>query len=208
MDFRKTRPLDRQLPADRIFISEPDASKRIAQSVERALNDLWKPWHDGLVVLAIGTDRSTGDSLGPLVGTGLESYSSALGFSVWGTLDRPTHANNLEETVTRIRSEHEKPFIVALDACLGKIENIGSVTVAPGSLRPGAGVNKELPEVGDLHITGTVNVGGFMEYFVLQNTRLSLVINMADQIVVALRIAFKNADLNGRLYPTLRITGD
>ncbi|MGB4008573.1 MAG: DUF1256 domain-containing protein, partial [Bacillota bacterium] len=32
------------------------------------------------------------------------------------------------------------------------------------------------------HITGIVNVGGFMEYLVLQNTRLSLVIRMAEAI--------------------------
>jgi putative sporulation protein YyaC len=47
-------------------------------------------------------------------------------------------------------------------------------------------VNKELPEVGELHITGIVNVAGFMEYFVLQNTRLGLVMKMADVIAASL----------------------
>ena len=41
--------------------------------------------------------------------------------------------------------------------------------------KPGAGVNKDLPPVGDLYITGVVNVGGFMDYLVLQNTRLYLI---------------------------------
>jgi len=53
-------------------------------------------------------------------------------------------------------------------------------------LQPGSGVNKQLPEVGDLHMIGIVNVGGFMEYFVLQNTRLNLVVNMARVISAAL----------------------
>ena len=48
--------------------------------------------------------------------------------------------------------------------------------------KPGAGVNKQLPEVGDIHITGIVNVSGFMEFFVLQNTRLNLVMKMAKTI--------------------------
>jgi len=39
-----------------------------------------------------------------------------------------------------------------------------------------------LPPIGDAYVTGVVNVGGFMEYLVLQNTRLSLVIKMADAI--------------------------
>jgi len=62
------------------------------------------------------------------------------------------------------------------------VGSIGYITVGEGPLKPGAGVNKELPQVGDAYITGVVNVGGFMEYLVLQNTRLSLVIRMADAI--------------------------
>jgi len=38
---------------------------------------------------------------------------------------------------------------------------------------------------------GVVNVGGFMEYFVLQNTRLSLVMRMADVIAEGLRLALQ-----------------
>jgi len=56
------------------------------------------------------------------------------------------------------------------------------ITVGRGSLRPGAGVNKSLPAVGDVYTTGVVNVAGFMEYFVLQNTRLGLVVKMAKII--------------------------
>ena len=49
-----------------------------------------------------------------------------------------------------------------------------------GALKPGAGVNKQLPPVGEVHVTGIVNVSGFMEFFVLQNTRLNLVMKMAQ----------------------------
>lgn len=48
------------------------------------------------------------------------------------------------------------------------------------------GVSKTLPPVGDIHVTGIVNVGGYMEYLVLQNTRLSVVIRMAEVISKAL----------------------
>ena len=57
-----------------------------------------------------------------------------------------------------------------------------SVQVGEGPVKPGAGVNKDLPSVGDAHITGIVNVSGFMEFMVLQNTRLSLVLKMAKTI--------------------------
>lgn len=139
-----------------------------------------------LLLLCIGTDRSTGDSLGPLTGTCLGN-SRPPGISILGTLEKPVHAANLRSTLNVIRSYPDNPLIVALDACLGRSENVGTIAVSRGSLRPGAGVNKDLPSVGDLHITGTVNVGGFMEYFVLQNTRLGLVHKMAVTIATALR---------------------
>jgi len=53
-------------------------------------------------------------------------------------------------------------------------------------------VNKDLPPVGDIHMTGIVNVGGFMEYFVLQNTRLNLVVKMADIIAGCISTAIRN----------------
>ncbi|MDU5948577.1 MAG: spore protease YyaC, partial [Paenibacillus macerans] len=72
----------------------------------------------------------------------------------------------------------------------------GSIQVVQGPLRPGAGVNKELPPVGDIHLTGIVNVGGFMEYFVLQNTRLSLVMRLADIIANCVYTAIKEWNRN------------
>ncbi|MNR31855.1 hypothetical protein D3C85_1493950 [compost metagenome] len=98
---------------------------------------------------------------------------------------------NLAETVDRIHQQFQNPFIVAVDACLGQVASVGCIQVAHGPLKPGAGVNKDLPPVGDIHVTGIVNVGGFMEYFVLQNTRLSLVMNMATVIGDALYAAIR-----------------
>ncbi|ANY66576.1 spore protease YyaC [Paenibacillus sp. BIHB 4019] len=138
-----------------------------------------------LIIVCVGTDRSTGDSLGPIIGTSLAKYNSPY-FTLYGTLEEPVHAMNLTDTLALIHHNHHNPFIIGIDACLGQVSSIGSVHIGTGPVRPGAGVNKELPPVGDMHITGIVNVGGFMEYFVLQNTRLHLVIKMADLIAFSL----------------------
>jgi putative sporulation protein YyaC len=135
-----------------------------------------------IVLVCIGTDRSTGDALGPLVGSRLSSLSLEHICYVFGTLDQPVHAVNLKDTLYEIERKFENPFVIAIDACLGQLSSVGQVTVGRGPLKPGAGVNKDLPEVGNIHITGIVNVGGFMEYFVLQNTRLSVVMRMAECI--------------------------
>lgn len=133
------------------------------------------------VILCIGTDRSTGDSLGPLIGTQLTRHKLPQ-LNVYGTLDDPVHATNLEENIRCIQQNFRNPFIIAVDACLGRIDSVGCITLADGPLKPGAGVHKQLPEVGEVHMTGIVNVGGFMEYMVLQNTRLNLVWRMSENI--------------------------
>ncbi len=137
------------------------------------------------ILLCIGTDRSTGDCLGPLVGSKIDSEAQDF-FTVYGTLDNPVHASNLRDVLEEINSTYKSPFIIAVDACLGRIENVGCISLGDGSLLPGAGVNKNLPPVGQIHVTGIVNVGGFMEYLVLQNTRLNLVMKLADVIVKGL----------------------
>lgn len=144
-----------------------------------------------IVVVCIGTDRSTGDALGPLIGTSLMKYRSSH-FHLYGTLEEPVHAMNLEDTLNAIHVKFHNPFIIGIDACLGQVSSVGCIQIGEGPVKPGAGVNKELPPVGDIHVTGIVNVGGFMEYFVLQNTRLHLVMRMSDIISLSLFTAIAN----------------
>ena len=96
-------------------------------------------------------------------------------------------AKNLQEKIDHIYNTLDNPFVLAIDACLGKIDRIGFISVGNGPLKPGAGVNKTLPPVGDINITGIVNLSGYMEYMVLQNTRLSLVMKMADTLVSSIK---------------------
>ncbi|MEW6274508.1 MAG: spore protease YyaC [Bacillota bacterium] len=169
----------------KINIEDPLAAVKFGWDLASRLNKNGFAPDCPKILLCIGTDRSTGDCLGPLVGSKL----SALGqdfFHVYGTLEHPVHASNLKQKLEEIYRCYENPLIIAVDACLGSLENVGCVNIGDGSLQPGAGVNKNLPPVGQIHITGIVNVGGFMEYLVLQNTRLNLVMRMADLIVEGL----------------------
>lgn len=146
-----------------------------------------KPANKAIVIVCIGTDRSTGDALGPLIGTQLKQYNLT-SFSVYGTLEDPVHAVNLQDKMDEIYNKYDNPFIIAIDACLGRSTSVGVISIYDGPVRPGAAVNKELPPVGNIHITGIVNVSGFMEYMVLQNTRLHLVTKIADKIAECLLI--------------------
>ena len=119
-----------------------------------------------LVLLCIGSDRSTGDSLGPLVGHKL-SKALAGKLTIYGTLKSPVHAVNLT----------------------GTHNHIGYVTLSDTPLKPGLGVKKSLPEAGDVSITGIVNLSGIMEGMLLQSTRLHTVMSLADFISSGIFIA-------------------
>lgn len=188
----------RSMNTYRIHYTHPQAITEFSKHLTNALFSL-NPLSP-VVCLCIGTDRSTGDALGPLVGSKLQ-HLKPKEFTVLGTLEQPVHAVNLEETLRYIAEHHADSTVIAVDACLGQLKSVGEIHFAVGPLKPGAGVNKKLPEVGQLHITGIVNVGGFMEYFVLQNTRLGTVMKMADTIASALYLTdlFKrrhNRELN------------
>lgn len=184
--------LDKILPVEsfRIHMDDPYTVPKLSNYMVSAINKL-NTSNKPITVMCIGTDRSTGDCLGPLVGWKL-SQLAANTFSVYGTLDNPVHATNLSSKLKIINESEEYPFVIAIDACLGKVTSVGHITIEPGSLKPGAAVNKDLPSVGDLSISGIVNVGGFMEYYVLQNTRLSIVMRMANHIAYGVYYAIKN----------------
>lgn len=168
----------KELPV-RVSYDEQLASYKIAETLSKFLPN--PNTTQPIVFICIGTDRSTGDSLGPLIGT-LLSDKSVSPFHVYGTLDDPIHALNLEDKLKEIQKNHINPYIIGIDACLGRMKSVGIIQIGDGPVKPGSGVKKELPPVGNIHITGIVNISGFMEFLVLQNTRLSLVLNMAKII--------------------------
>jgi putative sporulation protein YyaC len=162
------------------------AFSKFTSSFEVLLNFFSNKDYDSIVFVCIGSDRSTGDSLGPLIGYKLNNIRYDNVF-IYGTLDTPVHAKNLSETIDIISDSHKKPLIVAIDACLGTTEHIGYICIEYYPLKPGSGVNKDLGPVGDMHITGIVNFGGFMDFLILQNTRLSTVMKMADLISTGIK---------------------
>ena len=130
--------------------------------------------HQEIVILCIGSDRSTGDSLGPIIGHQFRNFISP-GIYLLGDLNQPVHAANLNYCIKSMQKTFDNPFIIAM------------MTLGSGPLKPGLGVKKKLPEVGDLHITGIVNSSHDMESSTLQTTRLSIIFQIADAIVLALR---------------------
>lgn len=132
-----------------------------------------------IVVVCIGSDRYTGDALGPLVGTYLEENTTC---NVFGTLEHPVHAGNFVETLNCITHRYHHPLIIAIDACLGKSHEVGNIEIWQGGLAAGIAVGNRLPTIGDISIIGVVNAQSQMGYLDLQSTSLAKVMKLSKVI--------------------------
>ena len=180
-----------------INTNQQDCSREISVLLKKCILSYPHHWTD-LVFLCIGTDRVTGDCLGPYVGHRLSSFCFP-GIYVYGTLVQPVHALNLCDTRKEILSRHPDSLIIAVDASLGQKKHLGYVTIANGALYPGAAVHKKLPPVGHIHITGIVNTAGMLEQLTLQTTRLSTVISIAEQISNGILLMIPQSDFRQTL---------
>jgi putative sporulation protein YyaC len=157
---------------------KPDAAQRVDASGLLAFMSRIAALHakEELTFLCIGTDRSTGDSLGPWVGTMLEER----GFDrVVGTLRHPCDADRLPGLVPALM---EMGTIVAVDACLGRPDNVGAYLVRSGPLIPAQSVNRGFQPIGEYSIAGVVNAVSLKPYWTLQSTSLYQVMEMAKEI--------------------------
>lgn len=164
-----------------------NAPTLLAMRLGEFIDDLCTPAFPPVFV-CIGSDRVTGDCLGPLVGTAL-AHSLRFPFPVYGTLNHPIHALNLDRSLDLIRANHPGCPIVAIDASLGTRRHQHYITISRGSLCPGAGVDKSLTEVGDIAITGIINTTGEYAQLILQNTRLSTVMSLSNAICQGILLA-------------------
>lgn len=179
--WKRMAPFDRRelyyFDTTREFEATEMAAK-LYRMIQEELEDQQKK---EILFLCIGTDRSTGDSLGPLIGHKLQERQLN-NVRVLGTLNRPVHAMNLEDYLNVMESRYPNHLVIAIDASVGKADHIGCITLGKGSLKPGLGVSKELRAVGDIFITGIVSSCGNYDPLMLQSIRLSVVMRLADCI--------------------------
>mgnify|MGYP001006514040 CR=1 FL=1 len=132
-------------------------------------------------IVCIGTDRSTGDSLGPWVGTFLRELGVR---GVIGTLEHPCDAERLPRVAESLAREGAP--VIAVDACLGRQEAVGAYLAAEGPLTPARSVGRAFAPIGDLSVAAVVNAAGPKPYWTLQSTSLYRVIGMARAIADAI----------------------
>lgn len=158
--------------------------------------------YDKITFMCIGSDRVTGDCLGPLIGTFIKDLENK-NIKVIGTLDDPCHALNIDKKREGILKDS---FVIAIDACLGDKLEIGKTKFREKPINPGKGVGKLIEPIGDVSIIGIVNTpsGGFDA---VREVRLNMIFNMSKEIAHSIRKAIiaKEVLSNAHLYNTRTI---
>lgn len=130
--------------------------------------------------MCVGSDLVLGDSLGPLVGTLLKQ--KGVGTYIYGTLNCPITAKEVEYAKTYLKRLHPDSYVIAIDAAVGAGDDIGLIKIQNKGLKPGLGVNKVLGEIGDVSVIGIVATKTFQNYSLFNTTRLNLIYKMANKI--------------------------
>lgn len=169
-----------------IFSGSPLQIKPLTESLSRLLRR--RP-----IILCIGSDRVTGDCVGPIVGHLLKTRFDVPAF-VYGGLDSPVNAVNVAETIRFIAARHSEPVLV-IDSSVGSRDEVGCIRLFKGALRPGSALGKDLGSVGDVGITATVAPKNAD----LAGVRLNLVYSLSEIIASAVAASLSRFHYNNSL---------
>ncbi|MDN3015402.1 spore protease YyaC [Paenibacillus sp. BSR1-1] len=142
-----------------------------------------------IYVVGIGSNRISGDSLGPFVGTLLSNLFPGH-LTVLGNLQSPMDAKTLIPALTRL-SLPENSFVVAIDSVLGSVGIVNSIVVREGALLPGEGLGIPLPPIGDCSVMGVVLENDPSMESSLFITNLHLIYTMAVNIAKGISLAVR-----------------
>lgn len=140
-----------------------------------------------IVFVCLGTDKLLGDSFGPMIGQMLQERGIP---NVYGTLSAPCHSGNWRQHLELIDFNHDNPFIIAIDASVGKFEKYkaGEIHIGVGGVRLGTAVNNQgsSPMIGNLYIAGEVTWEGDNKMQTFENLRtlvpVSLIYGMSKAV--------------------------
>ena len=141
-----------------------------------------------IIFLCVGTDRMTGDCLGPLVGTRLEEKLAPyniFNITIYGTLKENLCYSNMKDQLEHMKMNHPNACVVVIDAALSDEEKIGKIFVEQRKMTLGKGLHKSQIKVGDISIKAVVGKNYKLpmhNFSILQNISLNSIIALSEII--------------------------
>lgn len=138
-----------------------------------------------VIIVNIGTNKCTGDSFAPFLGSLLELQGSK--FKFYGTLEDPIHALNIREKIEFISQKHKNAFVIAVDSSVSEAEYLKGIYVLNHSVEPGSALFKELESVGHISIVYNCCEPSDNLYFALSSVALGDIYKAAKDVYSMLK---------------------
>ncbi len=140
------------------------------------------------VILCIGSDKISGDSLGPLVG-GMLREKYKLPCPVYGTEKAPVNGVNLPEYREMLTLFHPNAAVIAVDAAIGLKAEVGKIKIRSGGIKAGGAIAAPHKALGSIGILGVVAEKCNNPLAALLETPFGLVEAVAEKIACAIASA-------------------
>lgn len=147
------------------------------------------------VIVCIGTNKISGDALGPLVGDFLvEIYD--IDAYVYGKSGGNVNGVNFSAYYAHIQSHHADSIIVAIDSCLGAKADVGKIKVTSAGVRAGGALGKNNQRIGDIGILAVVGEYGQDNFNTLKSIDKIFVQDLAFSVAVKVHSLLQNIKEN------------
>ena len=143
-----------------------------------------------LIIIGIGTDLLTGDCLGPLVGQFVKEQTDLEVLGYFGNLVTATNVAQVQASLDKSK------YALAIDSSISinSTEYVEDIVFRDRGLKPGSGIQRELPRTGTHSLTGVIKVSReelSMDQLMNSNIRLGIVYSMARIISEAIIECYK-----------------
>ena len=125
------------------------------KSTQDLIDGLSKIIDHEMIIFCIGTPKCKMDSVGPAIGSKLKD----LGFkgTVYGTIEDPINALNIEQKILEVKNKYPKNKILAIDSAVSSDNSrVGAIYLTASPILPGAGVGKKIVPIGDYSIRAVI----------------------------------------------------
>lgn len=134
------------------------------------------------VIVCIGSDRVSGDSLGPVTGSMLKNKLNNPQVIVLGSLDGTVTAKEIKYLNSFLRETFLGRTVICIDSAVGSLSDVGVIKISDSPLLPGSGINKRLGKIGDVSVQGVVAEKNFLSKSALSEVKMGMIYKMSDII--------------------------
>lgn len=134
------------------------------------------------IIVCIGSDRISGDSLGPITGSMLKKKLRLPQIFVLGCLEKTVTAKEVNYLNYFLKETFPNRLIICVDSAVGSFSDVGAIKISDAPISPGSGINKKLAKIGDVSIQGVVAEKGILCAAALSEVRMHMIYKMSDII--------------------------